>query len=73
MSEVSEATSTRVETVTANIAAIEEKYGVEAKQTMIWACIKDISVSLAMLVDAGASSSTTTEETSPAAETTEET
>ena len=62
MSEAVE-TATRLETVTENIAAIEEKYGVEAKQTMIWACIKDISISLAMLVDAGASSSTTSEET----------
>ena len=62
MSEAVE-TATRLETVTENIAAIEDKYGVEAKQTMIWACIKDISISLAMLVDAGASSSTTSEET----------
>ena len=60
---MSDETKTRVETVTENIEAIEEKYGVEAKQTMIWACIKDISISLAMLVDAGSSSSTTSEET----------
>ena len=70
---MSDETKTRVETVTENIEAIEEKYGVEAKQTMIWACVKDISISLAMLVDAGSSSSSTTEETTPAAETTEET
>lgn len=63
MSEAVE-TATRLETVTENIAAIEEKYGKqEAKQTMIWQCVKDISISLAMLVDAGASSSTTSEET----------
>lgn len=62
MSEAVE-TATRLETVTENIAAIEDKYGVESKQTMIWACIKDISISLAMLVDAGASSGTTSEET----------
>ena len=64
MSEAAETTSTRLETVTANIAATEEKYGVlEAKQTMIWQCVKDISISLAMLVDAGSSSGTTSEET----------
>ena len=58
---MSEETKTRVETVTENIEAIEEKYGVEAKQTMIWACVKDISISLAMLVDAGSSNSTSEE------------
>lgn len=54
---MSEETKTRTEEVTENIEAIEEKYGVEAKQTMIWQCVKDISVSLAMLVDAGSSNS----------------
>lgn len=60
---MSDETKTRTEVVTENIEAIEEKYGVESKQTMIWACVKDISISLAMLVDAGASSSTASEET----------
>jgi hypothetical protein len=43
-------TPTRVETVTANIEAIIEKYGDNTSQ-MTNQCLKDISLSLAMLVD----------------------
>lgn len=56
MSEVS--TPTRTETVTANIAAVIAKHGVEAYNQIISQCIQDISVSLAMLVDSGASDET---------------
>ena len=47
-------TPTRVETVTANIEAVEGKYGPESYLRIITQCAKDISVSLATLVDAGA-------------------
>ena len=46
-------TATRVETVTANIAAAVAKYGDEAYNRIMTTCLKDISVSLAMLVDGG--------------------
>ena len=55
MSEVT--TPTREETVTANIEAVENKYGVESYLRIITQCAKDISVSLAMLVDAGTTES----------------
>ena len=55
MSEVT--TPTREETVTANIAAVESKYGPESYNRIITQCVKDISVSLAMLVDAGTTTS----------------
>lgn len=48
-----ENTATRQDTVEANIEAIEAKYGEDAYWKIITACAKDISVSLAMLVDAG--------------------
>ena len=54
-------TKTRVETVTENIEAIEEMRGAEAYPQITVQCLKDISISLAMLVDAGASGSTTAE------------
>jgi hypothetical protein len=50
-------TATRVETVTANIEAVIEKYGDEAYNRIMSVCLQDISLSLAMLVDGG----TTTE------------
>jgi len=48
-------TPTRTETVTANINAAIAKYGEEATEVINNVCLKDISVSLAMLVDAGTS------------------
>jgi hypothetical protein len=54
---VSEVTTpTREETVTANIEAVESKYGSESYLRIITQCAKDISVSLAMLVDNGTTS-----------------
>ena len=50
---------TRVQEVEANIEAVENTYGEENFGRVISACIKDISVSLAMLVDAGSSSDNT--------------
>ena len=47
---------TRVETVTANITSIENQRGDEAWPQIFATCLKDISISLAMLVDAGSSS-----------------
>ena len=61
MSEAAE-TETRQETVEANIEAIEEMYGPESWNRIMTQCLKDISVSLAMLVDAG-TTETTSEET----------
>lgn len=52
-----ETTPTRQETVAANIAAVINKYGEEAYNRIMAVCLQDMSVSLAMLVDAG----TTTE------------
>lgn len=53
MSEAS--TPTREETVTANITAVETAYGAENFLRVIATCVKDMSVSLAMLVDAESS------------------
>ena len=44
---------TRQETVEANIENIIDKYGDEEYLKVIAQCAQDISVSLAMLVDAG--------------------
>lgn len=52
MSEVAESTPTRVETVTANLNAVIEKYGPESLKKIDSQCLQDISLSLAMLVDA---------------------
>ena len=52
-----EATPTRTETVTANIAAVTGKNGDEALLKIIAQCAQDISLSLAALVDAGSTSS----------------
>ena len=51
-------TESRQDTVEANILAIVTKYGPEATEQINTQCLKDISVSLAMLVDAGSSSGT---------------
>lgn len=42
---------TREQTVTENIEAVEAKHGSEAWNQIMVTCLKDISVSLAMLVD----------------------
>ena len=47
---------TRVEVVEAHIEAIEEQYGPESWNRIMTTCLKDISTSIAMLVDAGSSS-----------------
>ena len=49
---------TRQETVKDNIDAVEEKYGPENWNYVWTQLMKDINVSLAMLVDAGSSSGT---------------
>jgi len=49
-------TTTRVDDVTANIEACEDKYSDENYNRLISVCLKDISISLAMLVDAGTQS-----------------
>ncbi len=51
-------TQTRQQVVEANIAAIIDKYGPEATEKINTQCLEDISISLAMLVDTGASSGT---------------
>ena len=45
------ADATRQDTVEANIAAVEKKYGTEAWPQIQTQILKDISISLAMLVD----------------------
>ena len=57
---MSDPTPTRTETVEANIQAVEDTYGEENFLRVIATCAKDISVSLAMLVDAGSSNSSGT-------------
>lgn len=47
---------TRQDVVEANIAAIKAKYGEENFDQIASVCLQDISVSLAMLVDAGSGS-----------------
>ena len=54
---------TRVQEVEANIQAVEDTYGDENFGRVIAVCVKDISVSLAMLVDAGSTTPTSSEET----------
>ena len=46
---------TREDTVTANIEAAIDKYGEENFSKIALVCLEDISVSLAMLVDASSS------------------
>jgi len=65
---MSDETRTRVETVSDNIDAVIEQRGEEAHQWIAQQCLIDISVSLAMLVDAGSSSSAAAE-TTPSEET----
>jgi len=55
---MSDPTPTRTETVTANNAATISKYGEEAWYQIIAQRLKDISDSLAMLVDNDTTSST---------------
>lgn len=50
---MSDPTPTRTDTVEANIAEVESSWGPENVMKLVAVCIKDISVSLAMLVDAG--------------------
>ena len=51
---MSDPVPTRQETVEANIEACEATYGPENYDRLISVCLKDISVSLAMLVDGSA-------------------
>lgn len=51
-----ENTESRVDVVTGNITAVETQRGPEEYLQIITQCAKDISISLAMLVDAGNSS-----------------
>lgn len=50
---MSDPTPTRQETVEANITAAESRYGAENYWKVAMVILKDISVSLAMLVDNG--------------------
>jgi hypothetical protein len=50
---MSDPVPTRQETVEANIAAVISKFGDENDVKIDTQCLKDISISLAMLVDAG--------------------
>ena len=52
-----ETTTTREETVTANLEAVIAKYGDENWVKLLSVALQDISVSLAMLVDAGTTTS----------------
>ena len=52
---MSDPTPTREQTVEANIAAVLAKYNEDAMMRMITQCVKDISISLAKLVDSGSS------------------
>ena len=56
---MSDPAPTREDVVKANIAAIETAYTKDAYLQMIAQCVKDISVSLALLVDAGSNTSQT--------------
>lgn len=57
-----ESTPTRQETVEANIAAVIAQYGPDGFRQLVTAMLKDISISLAMLVD-GSPEETTAAET----------
>ena len=59
---MSDPTPTRQETVEANMEAVINKYGDENWIKLLAVCLQDISVSLAMLVDAG-TTETANEET----------
>lgn len=54
---------TRVQETEAAIAAVEETYGEENYNRVISVCLKNMAVSLAMLVDAGSTTPTVSEET----------
>ena len=47
---------TRQDTVEANIEAVETQYGTDAMDKIIIQLLKDINISLAMLVDSGSGS-----------------
>ena len=53
---MSDPTPTRQDTVEENIEAVVTKYGDENWIKLLAVCLQDISVSLAMLVDAGSGS-----------------
>ena len=53
---MSDPTPTRTETVEDNLEAITDQYGPEAFRAIVVQLLTDINVSLAMLVDAGTSS-----------------
>jgi len=53
---MSDPTPTRQEVVEANIAAVEALFGTDDTIHISAQCLKDISISLALLVDAGSSS-----------------
>ena len=55
---MSDPVPTRQQTVEANIASVLSTYTEDAVLRMICQCVKDISVSLAMLVDNDTTSST---------------
>jgi len=59
---------TRVQEVEANIEAVENTYGEENFGRVIAACVKDISVSIAMLVDAGSTTPANSEATPTSSE-----
>lgn len=56
---MSDPAPTRQQTVEANIAALYSTYGEDAFKRLVVGILKDISVSLAMLVDAGTTQSGT--------------
>ena len=55
---MSDPAPTREDTVKANVTAVENKYGPEAWPQIQTQILKDINISLALLVDAGSSSGT---------------
>lgn len=54
---MSDPVPTREDTVKANIAAVLSAYNEDAILRIISQCVQDISISLALLVDAGSSGS----------------
>ena len=56
---MSDPVATRQDTVEANLQAVITKYGDEAYNRIISQCLQDINISLALLVDAGSSETTT--------------
>ena len=54
---------TRVQETEAEITAVEATYGAENYNRVISVCLKNMAVSLAMLVDAGSTTPTDSEQT----------